>query len=456
MSDPIRSRGKRDLIPLALLCCSLLGGAWLYGVLSAREELFPYPQLRALVRQARTAVDDLAERAALELPLYYVESPAIAEPARIHSPDLVSDSLLLVSGMGPDKTQFVRIIDNSGVVLHSWDIDWFELWPNPDHVDEEFVPRARPGTSIHGIVLMPDGGLVFNFENLGLLRLDHCGAVVWRLPYRTHHSIHVDDAGNIWVGGLVTRREADPRLPNYFPPFEDPALLQVSPDGKLQREISVFDLLLDNGRSGLLYLSTINNWGTAVTGDTLHLNDIEIFPAAEEPGVFGPGDILLSLRNLNAIFVLDQASLRIKYENIGSVLRQHDPDFVDGNTISVLDNHNLSAAWDESRGDQAGLSSRIVSIDARTDEVTVVYQGTGEQPFFTDIMGKHQWIGNGNLLVTESRAGRVFELTPSGEVAWEYFNVAGEKILGLIDDAQRLPPEIDAAALAQLGKQCER
>ena len=456
MSDSFRSRGRRDLIPLVLLGCSLLGGAWLYGVWSARAELFPYPQLRALVRQARTAADALAERAALELPLYYVRAPGIAEPVKFRRPDVVNDSLLLVSGMGPGNRQFVRIMDNNGVALRSWDIDWFDLWPNPSHVDEEFIPRARPGTSIHGIVLMSDGSLIFNFENLGLLRLDHCGSVVWRLPYRTHHSIHLDDAGNMWVGGLITQTEPDPRLPNYQPPFEHPMLLKVSPNGEILKQISVFDLLLDNGRSGLLYLSTINNWGTAVTGDTLHLNDIEIFPGAMEPGVFRPGDIMLSLRNLNAILVLDPTNLRIKYENIGSVLRQHDPDFVDGNTISVLDNNNLSAAWDESRGDQSGLYSRIVTIDARTDLVSVIYQGTEEEPFFTDIMGKHQWLANRNLLVTESRAGRAFELTPSGEIAWEYFNVAGEDILGLIDDTQRLPPEMDAAAVARLAEQCER
>ena len=41
--------------------------------------------------------------------------------------------------------------------------------------------------------LLDTGDLIFNYENLGLVRVDVCGNVVWRLPYRTHHSIWRDE-----------------------------------------------------------------------------------------------------------------------------------------------------------------------------------------------------------------------------------------------------------------------
>lgn len=37
------------------------------------------------------------------------------------------------------------------------------------------------------------------------------------------------------------------------------------------------------------------------------------------------------------------------------------------------------------------ISSRIVVIDARDNSAEVVFAGSAEIPFFTDIMDKHQW-----------------------------------------------------------------
>jgi hypothetical protein len=37
-------------------------------------------------------------------------------------------------------------------------------------------------------------------------------------------------------------------------------------------------------------------------------------------------------------------------------------------------------------------------------------------------MGGAQRLHNGNTLVTEANFGRLFEITPTGEVVWEYIN----------------------------------
>lgn len=54
-------------------------------------------------------------------------------------------------------------------------------------------------------------------------------------------------------------------------------------------------------------------------------------------------------------------------------------------------------------------------------------------------MGKHQWLPNGNLLITESRWGRTFELNRKGEIVWEYNNYVEPQIVGLVEEVQRLP-----------------
>ncbi len=67
------------------------------------------------------------------------------------------------------------------------------------------------------------------------------------------------------------------------------------------------------------------------------------------------------------------------------------------------------------------------------------FEGTLEKPFFTEIMGKHQWQKNGNLLITESMSGRGFEINQQGEVIWQYINYVDQGVVGLVEEVQRQP-----------------
>ena len=98
----------------------------------------------------------------------------------------------------------------------------------PQHLPEKALPKERPGTHIHGAVVLDDGDIVYNYEYLGLVRLDLCGDVVWRLPYRTHHSIHQDDEGDLWVSAHIHRVSKDARYSNHRPEFIEPVILEVS------------------------------------------------------------------------------------------------------------------------------------------------------------------------------------------------------------------------------------
>jgi hypothetical protein len=332
----------------------------------------------------------------------------------------------------------VKVLTRGGEVLHQWRIDWFNgFWPDPHHIPAENLPRSRPATHIHGIALLNNGDVVFNLDLLGMARVGLCGNVVWRLPYQTHHALQVDETGHIWAAGQRRIEERSPDLPGYRPPFVAFTVLKVTPGGDIVREISLFDVLIKNRLHGLLYMSPkdtwTDTWSIEVSGDTLHLNDVEIFPSRLQPGVFEPGDVMVSLRNINAIMVFNPDTLRIKYLSIGEVVHQHDPNFVDGEHISVLDNNNVAP---ESQSPQ----SRIVVLSATHDDPRVIYAGSAEQPFYTAIMGKHQWLPNGNMLITESTKGRAFEIDPEGKLVWEYFHVVDHGRLGLLSEAHRLSP----------------
>jgi hypothetical protein len=443
-------RVDTDKLARNMLVLSVLMATFGYGVVAEHFGLFPVTWMKS----ANAAVEAMLEDTGTRLPWYYVRSPRV-NPTSIHAREAMAPGLTLVSGVARNDESWARVVDATGRTIHGWRLNWFDIWPNPTHIPADDLPKSNGGL-VHGIALLRNGDLVFNFSELGLVRLDACGKVVWKLPYRTHHSIFRDEEGNFWVPGMITRDERSELLPNYQPPFADYTLLKVSPDGRILEEHSVSELLLKNGLRGLLHMSSIANRNTIVSGDTLHLNYVEIFPSTLPAGVFKPGDVLVSLRNINAIIVFDPRDWHVKFTSIGALLRQHDPHFVDGNTISVIDNNNLGR-WtkNESRPDAAGHYSRIATVSAQTGKVETLYTGTRERPFFTDIMGQHQLLPNGNVLVTESIAGRVFEIDHAGNVVWEYFNVIDEGLLGAVDDAHRLSGNLDEAFFSRISSTCK-
>jgi hypothetical protein len=415
-----------------MFCASLVLLAFAYGVAVGRLEIFPWKMIRQAISSAR----DVRSKLAAE-PSWLYAPTTYTRKLPIHDRDAAYPGLNLVTSVQADNRLAAYIMDMDGRVVHSWDVDWFRVWPDASHLPEKARPRERPGTHIHGVVVLDDGDIVYNYEHLGLVRLDLCGQVVWRLPYRTHHSIHMDDDGDLWVSAQLNRVDAG-AYPNYKPEFVEPMILEVSQDGKIKREIPVMRVLRDGGLSGLLYMSATKQRDTSVTGDTMHLNDVEPFSSSMRPGVFAPGDLMVSLRNVNTVFVFTPATGRIKRVWTGDFVRQHDPDFVDGNTISVLDNNNVGP-------EAGGRRSRILLLSAATGNRVVYYTGGEGRPFYTDIMGRSQWLPNGNLLISESMKGRAFEIDRNGRVVWEYVNLVGDGYVAIMEEVQRLPERMKDA-----------
>ena len=294
----------RKQAPIILFGLSLMFWAFAYGIAVQRFQLFPYKIIRYAEKGALKTRDIFTGK----LPGHHQHTDQ-TETVIVHRPNAFSEGLTLVSDLTKEGNIAVKVTTRDGEVLHRWHIDWFDgFWPNPHHIPQDSIPQARPAAGIHGMALLQNGDLVFNLDMLGLVRMTLCGNVVWRLPYRTHHALHVDETGSIWVPGVKQITERSPTLPNHRPPFLEYTVLQVTPDGTILREISIPDLLIKNGFQGLLYMSASGR-STEVSGDTLHVNDVEVFPSHLQPGVFKSGDIMISLRNLNAITVFKPDTL---------------------------------------------------------------------------------------------------------------------------------------------------
>ncbi len=416
-------------LQILLFKFSIIFMIFCYGVLVGKYKIFPYK----IFKDAKAVAKKINMKKNDELPWYYVRGK-YSKNVKVYNKVKTYDGLNLVTGLGPNNNIFASIVTMDGEEIHKWNIDWFKIWANAKHLDNDELPKEKPGTQIHGIVLLKNGDIIFNFEYLGLVRLSKNSEVVWKLPLRTHHSIHADSNGNLWISSNRKHKVKNKNIPNYSPPFIEPVILEVSTDGKIIQEISVIKLLQQNDMNGLLYMANLRDLSTQVSGDTLHLNDVEPFPKNMKVGFFDHDDILISLRNINTILVFNRNTLKIKYIKTGSFVRQHDPDFLNGNQISLFDNNHIAP---KSHGQQ----SRIIILDAVKSSIKKYYNEIDDKQFYTDVMGKHQWLSNGNLLITVARAGRAFEITPNKRIVWDYYNIVKKDVVGVMEEVQRIPNE---------------
>jgi len=384
-----------------------------YGVAVGNYRIFPYRWLGAA---KKVLVDRLSNRRPHHLfPACYEYSGT-----RVHDANLMAPGATLLTSYWRelDWKPGIRLIDPVGNILHQWRIDPAEIWPTSPHTDIASRSENVLTYYVHGCFLFNNGDVIFNIEYLGLVRMNARGDIIWKLPYRTHHSIHRSDSGNFWVCGMKViedtqeGRERLAQYPGLTPPVAEDVALEVSSDGKVLREISILKALFESGYQQLIWQMK----GNSCTGDILHTNDVEPLPfeMADQYALFDAGDILVSSCYTNSIFVIDPETKRIKWLS-STFLGQHDPDFIGNGWISVFDNNNDGSG----NGRYLG-GSRIVGIRPEDGVTRVLYPKNKKSFFYTQGGGKMQRLPNGNLLITEARRGRVFEVEESGRIVWEW------------------------------------
>ena len=209
--------------------------------------------------------------------------------------------------------------------------------------------------------------------------------------------------------------------------------------GKLLQEISLLDAIYKSSNETILFPDG-GNLGKIAMPDPLHLNHVEPLRAELAPAfpMFSTGDLLVSVRVPSTIMVLDPKTGLIKWTARGPWFGQHDPHFLPNGRISIYDNRDINNYDAEARG-VPERASRILQLDPATGKTETFFEGTLQQPYFTDAIGKHSYQPNGNVLIAESWGGRVFEVTPEGKKVWEFVNRYDEDRVALIEWALRYP-----------------
>ena len=405
-----------------------------FGVAVGKFRLFPHNYFQA----AFDAAEDWAEnwrhhlgiRANWVQPSNRQGGVSHYDPARAW----LGDTFLNVFRDGAFRGE---LIDMDGKMRHEWTLPLDEIWRQAGFAGSP-MPDLDAGP--HGVQMLPNGDLILALGGASLVQLDACSNVVWSRQLEAHHSVDVLPNGEIWVPVKSVHDRPNPNWPRLRPGpsghFDDQLLTRVSPDGKVLEQISFSDVLYDSDWMGILFAGRGSDYSMAEE-DPHHLNDIEVLRAEMAPAFpqFAPGDILVNPRNLQTLFVLDGTTKRVKWAMTGPFFGEHDPDFTRDGTILVFDNRLTG------NSPQLGYS-KVIEVDPVTRRGWT-YEGADTDPLYSRLGGRVQRLPNGNTLVGEPQAGRVFELARDASggntIVWQYVNALEPGSVGMILDVERVP-----------------
>jgi outer membrane protein assembly factor BamB len=451
-----------SLLDRITLTACLLAALFLFFVLGAwvvLAQVFPYPWLAQAYEGGKALWAKETEYLDPYRTDFWKPARTAATGVIRHDPARAQQGLTLYTSGHEARADLVAM---DGEVVHTWQLPFSAVWDATSPVSD---PQPDDYIYWRKAMVYPNGDLLAIYVaagdspwGYGLVRIDKDSQLVWKYLEQAHHDVDIGEDGRIYALTHEIRDNEYRDFPQLAVPRIDDFVVVLSPDGQELQKVSIADALIDSPYARLL---TRVVWYTK--GDYLHNNGIDVVEAdaaaALALGPFvRPGQVLLSIREIDTIALLDLEQERIAWALRGPWLAQHDPDILANGNMLLFDNlgNFLDAAGNDAEG--GGGRSRIIEFDPATTEIVWQYAGTPEEPFESDVRASQERLANGNTLVTEETGGRIIEVTPDGEIVWEFVNPVraegrgenGGDMIPIVSWAQRIDPaSLDADFLAR-------
>jgi hypothetical protein len=245
--------------------------------------------------------------------------------------------------------------------------------------------------------LLADGSLLGIALGRGVVEYDWDGAETWRFTADNGFAHH--DVIRLANGNTMTLIRPDDD------PFDE--VLEIDHAGTVVWR-------WQSGES-LRPFVPAEAWGNQ---DLTHMNSVQELP--ENPWYnrgderFRPGNLLVSARDLDRVFVIDKQTREVTWTFQSGLQKQHEPWMVGpgypGAGRILLFNNRIRSFY-------ADRQSTIEELDPIENRVVWQYRSAG---FHSPTSGVQQHLPNGNVLITSTRGGRTFEVTRAGRVVWEW------------------------------------
>ena len=159
---------------------------------------------------------------------------------------------------------------------------------------------------------------------------------------------------------------------------------------------------------------------------------------------FDPQNILVGSRNANFMVIIDKKTGHIVWRlgpdyparsqgklprPVDQIVGQHNPHLIapglpgEGNLL-LFDNQGEGGYPPAAM--QTNPGSRVLEIDPVKKEIVWAYTGLDSDravwTFHSSFISNAERLPNGNTFINEGMNGRFFQVTPAGEIVWEYIN----------------------------------
>jgi hypothetical protein len=341
------------------------------------------------------------------------------------------------------------LIDMNGNEVHHWKGRGFP----PVLLDPAVAAGARGHLLVQLSALdLPTGAgptRPENFRNKTIGELDWNDAVVWQWgseapggAARQHHDLHRLRNGDT----LILANIIHP-VPGFsLPTITDDAIYEVSPHGEIVWKWVASEHLEEFGftSQALQLVKATKN------PDYLHINAMtpigpnEWFTQGDQR--FDPQNIMVSSRNANFVAIIEKGTGKIVWRlgpdypastwsqqklprPVDQIVGQHNPHLIapglpgEGNLL-LFDNQGEGGYPPAVM--QSNPGSRVLEIDPVKREIVWAYTGLDSgRPgwtFHSSFISNAERLPNGNTFINEGMNGRFFQVTPAGEIVWEYIN----------------------------------
>lgn len=370
-------RAARLLFVAAVILTTFAIG-WRVGAF----KIFPHGALSKAFKTAKVQIELLTGKSPLFKYLKFVNiAPDRVEIHRFEfiAADALADPILVPGGMGkfveycPGHPGCLAVeYDGAGELIHAYPYRPEEIEKTTPIAD---FPYEQPlGFSMRdavypsGVSRYPNGDLLVVFQSeysfpfgRGIARIGRDGRPIWYRRDYSHHESHITEGDVALVPSL--RIGERPITFNYRYGWEVSSCSNpyydfvhfIDGEGRLLKEISIMDTLLESPYAPILHTDPC---------DPTHLNFVHELREDAAGGGIGPGDLVVSFRNIDTFAILNSNDHRLKRLVRGSFFRQHSVLHLEGTKFLMFDNLG--------RDDRYG-PSRLLMIDIADGQETTLF-----------------------------------------------------------------------------------
>lgn len=313
--------------------------------------------------------------------------------------------------VAPEGGYNAWLIDMNGDIVFHWPLKYqpcpfARLLPNGNLIYQGGEEENQRGPVID--VKDSNGETVLRMVLGGgehIIELDSDYNVVWEYhdPYLTHDFYRMETGNTMMIKYAKVPDELKSKIKGGIhiapdTPMWCDMLIEVNPKGEIVWEWLSYEHL-DFETDVYCPLEHRCEW--------THMNTCTVLPN---------GDVLGSFRTIDLICIIDRQSGKVKWKwGPGEIAHQHEPTLLDNGNILVFDNG-------EHRRFSKYAYSRVIEVNPKTNKIEWEYKGDPPYSFYSGNQSGCQWLPNGNVLITNTMSGQIFEVTHEKEKVWEYMS----------------------------------